>query len=111
MKDTTLLRIALITSMAGLAGLLVALHTTDLNVTALTALDNAEMEKTVKVRGVLEKVTVTEKATFLEVVSKESVTAVIFEPVALEEGSFVEIVGTVDEYRGEREILVEQIKG
>ncbi len=109
MKDKTLLIIALICGAAGLIGLLIIMSTTRLEEINISKIDGTELDQKVRISGTVERITNTEKATFVEISKKETITAVVFEKVQLEKGANIEIIGTVDEYNGEKELLVEEI--
>jgi len=109
MKDSTLLKISLIFGAIGLIGLSIITSTASLDEISISKIDQTDLDQKVKITGKIEKITSTEKATFLEISKKETITAVVFEPVDLEKGSFVEVIGQVDKYKGEKELLVEKI--
>ena len=76
-------------------------------------LDQLPLSKEVKLKGTISRLNVGEKATFitLEAERTETATVILFseEDTALREGDYVEIVGTVEEYNGQKELLASKV--
>lgn len=107
MQDSTLLKLALIFSVIGTTALFVILQTTDIEESSFLEL---ELDDSVKVVGVVKRVVHNGNLTFFDLSQEVTVKNVIFENVELEVGEHIEVVGTVDVYNGEQEILVDSIK-
>ena len=107
MEEKTLLKISLLVCLAGLLGLYFV--SSGMNPAVSSNLDSVENEEEVMVKGVLSKVTDTDKVAFLEVSNEkiETVTVVLFKDseINLVEGDYVEILGTVEEWKGDKEII------
>ena len=108
MKDQTLLKISLTGGLIGLAALFLITSTISIEESNISKLDETE-ESQIRIKGTVKSVRNSEKATFLEISKVETITAVVFDHVDLEEGSKVEIIGELGEYKGEKEILVDKI--
>ncbi|MBU0470925.1 MAG: hypothetical protein KKA62_04855 [Nanoarchaeota archaeon] len=85
----------------------------EFNLAVVKDIETVTNEEEVHLRGRVNSLKTTEKATFLEVEGEKIVkTNVIFFPeedLFLQEGDFVEIVGTVEEYKGEKEIVANKV--
>ena len=101
MKESTLLKIALIGALVGLVLLYFVSEKADYG----GNLDNAELGDTVKVIGVVNSVRNSGNTTFLSITKEEYVDIVVFKALNLTEGQYIEVIGEVDEYEGEREMI------
>lgn len=105
MKDSTLLKFALICSVIGVIALFFILQTTELEETNISDLDDG----VVRIRGFVEKVANKGNLTLITISKKELVNAVIFESVEIQEGLFVDLTGQVMDYNGEKEIIIDKL--
>ena len=64
-----------------------------------------------KVSGVIKSISNRGNATFLEIETVQVVKAVAFDPVNVSKGARVELIGTVQEYEGSNELIVQKIVG
>jgi len=107
MEDKTLLKVCLMIGLLGV--LLLYFISSGIDLGAVEGLEEAEEDEEVKVKGVLGRVTEKEKVVFLEILNEkvEKVKIVLFKDgeVGLKEGDYVEVVGTVEEYLGEKELI------
>ncbi|HLC82013.1 MAG TPA: OB-fold nucleic acid binding domain-containing protein [Candidatus Nanoarchaeia archaeon] len=112
MQEPTLLKIALISTILGLMFLFIYSQALDLK--QVEQLDQAFLNEQIKINGVIEGITETEKATFLTVSGHnvEQFKIIFFpeEAVSLKTGEVVEISGKVTEYNGKKEIVADKIK-
>ncbi len=88
-------------------------YTENVNLEAVERIDTALPEETVKMSGIVSRLTVKENVVFitLEGQRTEKVDVVLFPDHALylNEGDHVEIMGTVEEYEGKNEIIASSI--
>ena len=112
MKEKTLLKIALITSILGLAALYYMTEIVKIEEKTIEKIDATDIEKDVMIKGNVEKITETEKIIILEVSQPKTITVVAFKDgkINLEEGDSVYITGSVEEYKGKPEIIAEEIR-
>ncbi|GAG22180.1 unnamed protein product, partial [marine sediment metagenome] len=77
-------------------------------------LDEMEIGKTVKIRGYVKDVTNLEKVAFLKIAQEktEVVSVVLFkeENISLESGDYIEVIGEIEDYKGEKEIIGNLVK-
>lgn len=109
MKDSTLLRISLTTTIIGLISLFIILQTVELEETSFDSLNDKDEDEIVKIKGVIEKVTNKAELTIITLSQKVLLKGVIFENITLSKGLEVEVIGRVSNYNGEKEILIEKI--
>lgn len=111
MKEKTLLKISLLLVFLGLV--LIYFYVDSFNFKAVESYQQLQPEEQVKLTGVVKRVTSTQNVTFLELAAQkeETVTVVLFnqEEVLLKEGDYVELVGTVEDYQGQREIIANEV--
>jgi len=114
MKDKTLLKIALATSIIGLFLLFLISDSIEVDQTALDRITLNNVDETVKIQGTITSVRDLETVTITTIQQPEERTAILFkgdsQPTALQEGMHVEILGKVDEYNGNPEIIAHRIR-
>jgi len=68
----------------------------------------------VKINGMIEKITELNSTTFITVVQPNDMTVVVFKKekrnLSLSEGDYVEVIGKVDEYGEELEVIAQRIR-
>ncbi len=114
MKEKTLLKIALICSLLGLLVIYLISNNIEIkekNIEKIT-LDNKD--EFVKLRGIVSRVTDTEKVTIMEITQPQQITVVLFKnenkTMPIQQGNEVEIFGKVDEYEGKLEIIADRLR-
>ena len=72
---------------------------------------NAEKIKDiVKVKGKVDSVSNVGNVTFIRVIQPGYMEVLAFENISLYEGEMIEIIGKIDEYEGENEIIAHRIR-
>ena len=114
MKEKTLFKIALVCSLVGLVALFFVsdrIEVREIDVGKITATD---IGKEIKVLGRIERISDTDKVMFLEVGQEkvETVSVVLFkeEEIKLEQGDYIELLGELDDYKGEVSIVANAVK-
>ena len=112
MKETTLLKIALICSLAGL--IILYFISTKIEVKDYKpAKLNENIGDDVNLKGTITKITDKGNVVFIEVVEQSPVTVVLFsnnDNLRLNNGDNVEVIGEVQEYNGKNEIIAQKIR-
>lgn len=107
MQEKTLFKTAIIVAVIGLSFLFI--YTEKFDLEAVGSSDSVDVGKEIHLKGKINRLTATEKATFLELEGEEIVnTDVILFPeekVNLREGDYVEIYGKVEEYNSQKEVV------
>ena len=112
MKETLLLKIALICSLVGLVALFFISQRIELKDYKPDLL-NKNVGDSVKLSGKISKVTTGNNVVFIELIQQVPVSVVIFsdkEFTSLNKDDFVEIEGKVQEYNGKEEIIADKIR-
>jgi len=112
LKEKTLLKIALCVSVLGLVFLYFISENIELEEKVIEKIDSTDYEKDIKIKGNVEKVTDLEKIIIFEVSQPKTITVVAFKDgnINLNEGDYVYITGSVEEYEGKPEIIADEIK-
>ena len=112
MKETTLLKIALICSLVGLVALYFISGRIELKDYKSDFLNNKNVGDSVKLSGKITKITNGNNVVFIELSQQVPVSVVVFteKDINLNENDFVEITGKVQEYNGKEEIIADKIK-
>ena len=114
MKEKTLLKVALIVSLLGLLILYLIsdnLEIKEKNIEKIT-IDNKD--EFVKIKGTVSNIVDTEKVTIMEILQPQEITVVFFKnedkTINIQQGNEVEVIGKVDEYEGNLEIIADRIR-
>lgn len=112
MKETTLLKIALICSLAGL--IILYFISIKINVKDYEAgILNKNIGDDVKLTGTITKISPREDVVFIEVSHVTQINVVFFKENAnlnLKSGDKIEVIGEVQEYRGKNEVIAQKIR-
>ena len=112
MKETTLLKIALVCSLAGLVALYIISSKIEVKDYKPNTL-NKNIGEDVKLIGSIAKITDRGDVVFIEVNQQSPITVVLFtddDNLKLNNGDNVEVTGEVQEYNGRNEIIAEKIR-
>ncbi len=112
MKETTLLKIALVCSLLGLAILYFISAKIDVKDYKPSQL-NKNVGDDVKLIGTITKISQNDDVAFIEVDYQSPVTVVLFtenKNLSLKADDTIEVVGEVQEYRGKNEIIAQKIR-
>jgi molybdenum cofactor biosynthesis enzyme MoaA len=109
MQDSTLLKIALGTSIIGLAALAIILKITGFEEVNISEAKALEEQASVKISGIVDRVTSKEGFSIINVRKEETVAVVVFDSINLTKGQRVEIIGEIKEYNGEKELVADSI--
>lgn len=111
MKEQTLFMAAVVCTILGLV--ILYLYAEEVNLAVLESPEQWKEQQTVSIQGRVEKLHVSEKAIFVTIQGQriDTVDAIVFteKPIFLKEGDFVEVTGTVEEYKGTKEIIADEI--
>ncbi len=111
MQESTLLKISVVSSIIGLALLFFLSMFTKLENTEIKELSIADIDRTIKIQGLVSRVNPGEKITFLEIVQHNKMPVLVFSTnLTLNSGDEVEVVGKVTEYNGKVELIADNIR-
>lgn len=111
MKENTLLKIALICSLIGLAALYFISSKIEVKRYAPKQL-KANIGDDVGLKGTITKITDKGSVVFIEVEQANTVAVVLFtkDNISLSKGDNIEIIGEVQEYNGKEEIIAQRVR-
>ncbi len=107
-----LTKICIISSIIGIILLVLVSNKLDIPSSNISSIDKADLNKQVKIKGYIKKITNKESLSILEIEDKtSSITVVMFKPekISLEKNSFVEIYGKVSVYNEQLQIIAELV--
>jgi len=111
MQEKTLYKISIIMVILGLAILFVYVEEIDLK--AIQKVESIAPAEAVKITGTVTQLSTQDKAIFIEIEGNrvEKTNVIIFndENLFLEEGDYVEVSGTVENYNGQKEIIASKV--
>ena len=111
MKETTLLKIALLCSFLGLIALYFASENSEYKNYVPSAL-NKNVGDDVKLIGIISGINNVGEVTFIEIKTETPTTIVIFNDgnLTLNKNDKIEVLGEVQDYKGKEEIIVQRIR-
>lgn len=114
MKEKTLLKIALITSLLGLLILYLISGSIELKEKNIEKITIENKDEFVKLSGIVSNLVNSEKVMILEITQPQEITVVLFKnenkSIMINEGNEIEVFGRVDEYNGKMEIIAERVR-
>jgi len=111
-NEKTLLRIALICTIIGIAVLFFISSNIEVTEKTIDKINKDNLGEDVKVKGVIDRVTQTNSTIFLELTQPQSITIILFskQNISLEKGDYIEVIGEIDEYEGSLEIIGQRVR-
>ncbi len=114
MKEKTLLKTALVASLAGLLFLYLISSNMEIKEKNIEKITLENKDEFVKLRGIVSNVVNSEKVAILEIAQPQEITVVLFKnenkAIQIQQGNEVEIFGKVDEYNGKMEIIADRVR-
>ena len=111
MEERDIYKISIITIIVGLG--ILAFYVDEVSLEGVARLEELPDAKSVRLQGIVEKVTQIDNVIFLKVKGEEIVIndVVVFddEPLYVKEGNYVEIDGIVEEYKGKKEVIANSV--
>jgi len=110
MKEKTLLKIALISSLIGILLLLFISTRLKINEKSISKIDEKDMGYNVMVNGIVSDVQNRGSVILIEVADLEKIDVVIFNAnLTLNKGDLIEVSGKLDEYEGKQQLVADKI--
>lgn len=113
MKEKLLLKIALISSLLGIVILFFISEQIKVDETTLDKIDELDVETSVSVKGIINRITDFDKIAIIELMQPETTTIVLFKEgniTDLKQGDFVRVKGNIQEYEGKFEVIANEIE-
>jgi DNA/RNA endonuclease YhcR with UshA esterase domain len=111
-NERTLLKISITITIIGLSFLF--LYSEEIDLREIASIDTQLPEEIVTMQGIVQKVQPSDKVLFMNVAGQrtENVDVILFteENIYVKKGDSVEISGTVEEYKGKKEIIANKIR-
>ena len=110
MQEHHLIKFSILCILVGVLALFAVVQFGSLDDYYLSLSSPKDVGSVVKLTGKVEKVSVHENVTFLEISRQEHITIVAFENVSVQPKDIIDIVGTIQDHQGKREVLADSIK-
>lgn len=112
MNEKTFLKIAIFTSLIGILILLFIVETTEIPLSKISGITNDKIGQQVKIQGFISSIKSISSSTILTISDTTSNIKVSFfsQNVGLYKGDYIEVIGKVQEYQNNLEILASEIK-
>ena len=112
MEEKTLFKTALIVSMVGVIVLFFFSEFSELEDMNIKEITIEDLDKDVKVIGAVTKIMDTDKVIIMDIAQQDNLKVVVFKDknISLKKGDYIEVLGTVEEYEGELEIIGDRVR-
>lgn len=115
MKESMLLKIALITSLTGLILLYFFSGRIEIDESSIAKIDRTDTGNFVKVKGIVSKVNDRDSYVVLQIVEPKAIDVIFFKDkelgnLTINEQDEVEILGKVSEFKGKQQIVADKIR-
>lgn len=103
---------ALIVSMVGVIVLFFFSEFSELEDMNIKEITIEDLDKDVKVIGAVTKIMDTDKVIIMDIAQQDNLKVVVFKDknISLKKGDYIEVLGTVEEYEGELEIIGDRVR-
>ena len=110
MKEKTLLKIAIISALAGIFILYLISDNIEISESSIGNIENEDIGSDVKVKGVVKDVFNGESISIITITQPYDMKVILFENVSISEGDYIEVIGEIDEYNGELEVIGNRVR-
>lgn len=113
MKEKTLLKIALISSIVGVVILYSVSQFSEIKERTIDEIYNLDDGTNIKVKGTVQKVVQTDRVVIVDIAAQNTISVFLFKnknEVNISEGSQIEVMGEVAEQDGRKEIIGERVR-
>ena len=105
-----MLKIAIISALAGIFILYLISDNIVISESSIAKIENEEIGSDVKVKGVVKDVFNGEKISILTITQPSDMKIVLYDNVSIVEGDYIEVIGEIDEYNKEREVIGNRVR-
>jgi len=109
MNESLLLKVALATAILGIIALIIIIKATGIQEININQAKESEEGATIKITGVVERVTSKEGFSIISIKKEETISVVLFDSINLSKGQRVEITGKTQDYKGTKELVADKI--
>lgn len=110
MKEKTLLKISLISSLMGILLLLIISNKLEVNEKIISNIDETDIGSNLRISGVITNVKNIGSVMLIDIAQLEKMKVVVFNSnITLNKGDYVEITGKIEEYKGSTELIADKI--
>jgi len=110
MKENTLLKIAIICALIGIFVLYIISSNISIDESSIGRIEEEDIGSDVKVKGVVRDIYNGEKISIITITQPEEMKIVLYDNVSLSEGDYIEVIGEIDEYNGEMEVIGNRVR-
>ena len=110
MKEKTLLKIAIISALAGIFILYLISDNIVIGEISISRIEEEEIGNDVKVKGIVEDVFNGESISIITITQPSDMKVILFENVSIVEGDYIEVIGEIEEYNGEFEVIGNRVR-
>lgn len=110
MKEKTLLKISIMGALIGVFVLYVISENIVIDESSISRIEEEQIGNDVKVKGVVKDVFNGEKLSIITISQPSDIKVLLYDNVSVSEGDYIEVIGEIDEYNGEREVIGNRVR-
>jgi len=112
MKEKLLLRIALLCAIMGVVLLFIVSENIEIDEKDINKINMDSIGEYVKIKGTINQLIETEEVMILNIEQPSEITVFLFKnkQIHLAEGNYIEVIGKIEDYKGETEIIADKIR-
>lgn len=112
MKEKSLLKVALVCSLIGVTVLFFISEFIEVEERNIEEITIDDLDKNVKIIGTVSKIVDTDKVVIMDITQPQKLKVMLFKDkeINLKKGNYIEVLGKVQEYEGELEIIGDRIR-
>jgi len=110
MKENTLLKISLISALVGVFVLYLISDNIVIDETSIGKIEGEDVGSDVKVKGIVNDVYNGEAISIITITQPSDMKVIVFENVSVNVGDYIEVIGEIEDYQGELEVIGNRIR-
>ena len=105
-----MLKISIIGALIGVVILYIISDNIKLDETSISKIEDDDIGSDVKVMGVVSDVFNSDKVSILTITQPADMKVVVMENISVSVGDYIEVIGEIDEYEGEKEVIGNRVR-
>jgi len=109
MKDSVILATALVTGVVGVIVLYFLSSNIEIQTSGISQVKQLEENSEVRLKGEVVSITSMANLTIITIMRPEAIEVVVFQKINLSEGEFIDVIGKIGEFRGEKQVIADKL--
>lgn len=104
------MKISIICALAGIFILYLISDNITVDESSIGKIEEEQIGNDVKVKGIVKDVFNGEKISIITISQPSDMKVILFENVSIAEGDYIEVIGEIEEYNGEMEVIGDRVR-